>query len=111
MSLVEVDRYFTTVEAEVYRMLLNSHGIDAVLFDTGFNNAEGGGMATATRLMVLAGDRDDALLSSPTIALVAKQMRDRANVETSTFNAAFNLVARDPVLAPRHCPGQCAAIA
>ena len=60
MSLVEVDRYFTTVEAEVYRMLLNSHGIDAVLFDTGFNNAEGGGMATATRLMVLAGDRDDA---------------------------------------------------
>ena len=60
MSLVEVDRYFTTVEAEVYRMLLNSHGIDAVLFDTGFNNAEGGGMATATRLMVLAGDRNDA---------------------------------------------------
>ena len=60
MSLVEVDRYFTTVEAEVYRMLLNSHGIDAVLFDTGFNNAEGGGMATATRLMVLAGDHDDA---------------------------------------------------
>ena len=60
MSLVEVDRYFTTVEADVYRMLLNSHGIDAVLFDTGFNNAEGGGMATAIRLMVLAGDRDDA---------------------------------------------------
>ena len=60
MSLVELDRYFTTVEAEVYRMLLNSHGIDAVLFDSGFNNAEGGGMATAIRLMVLAGDREDA---------------------------------------------------
>ncbi len=60
MSLVELDRYFTTVEAEVYRMLLNSHGIDAVLFDTGFNTAEGGGMATAIRLMVLDDDRDDA---------------------------------------------------
>ena len=60
MSLVELDRYFTTVEAEVYRMLLNSHGIDAVLFDTGFNTAEGGGMATAIRLMVLDDDRNDA---------------------------------------------------
>ena len=60
MSLVEVDRYVTSVEAEIYRMLLNSHGIDAVLFDTGFNTVEGGGMATAIRLMVLVGDRDEA---------------------------------------------------
>lgn len=60
MGLVEVDRFYTRVEAEVFRMLLNSHGIDSVLFDAGFNNAEGGGMATAIRLMVLAGDHDDA---------------------------------------------------
>lgn len=60
MSLVELKRYFTGVEAEVARLNLESHGIHAVVFDSGLNSAEGGGMATAARLMVLDEDRDEA---------------------------------------------------
>ena len=60
MSLVELKRYFTAIEAEVDRTVLASHGIEAVVFDSGLNSAEGGGMATATRLMVLDEDFNDA---------------------------------------------------
>ena len=60
MSLVELKRYFTAIEAEVDRTVLASHGIEAVVFDSGLNGAEGGGMATAARLMVLDEDLNDA---------------------------------------------------
>jgi hypothetical protein len=60
VSLVELKRYFTGVEAEVARLNLESHGIHAVVFDSGLNSAEGGGMATAARLMVLDEDLDEA---------------------------------------------------
>jgi len=60
VSLVELKRYFTSIEAEVARTVLGSHGIEAVVFDSGLNSAEGGGMATAVRLMVLDEDFDDA---------------------------------------------------
>ncbi len=60
MSLVELDRYFTSIEAEVARTVLLSHGIDAVVFDTGLNSSEGGGLASAVRLMVSDEDLDDA---------------------------------------------------
>jgi hypothetical protein len=61
VSLVEVQRYFTWIEAEVARTALASHGIEAVVFDSGLNSAEGGGLASAVRLMVLDEDYDEAL--------------------------------------------------
>lgn len=60
MSLVEIDRYFTPVEADLNRMLLESYGVSAVLFDAGLNCVEGGGLATAVRLMVLDEEYDEA---------------------------------------------------
>jgi hypothetical protein len=60
LSLIEVARFFTSVEAEVARLNLQSHGLHAVVFDSGLNSAEGGGMATAARLMVLDEDVDEA---------------------------------------------------
>ena len=61
MSLVEVNRYFTSIEAEVARTVLESHGIEALIFDSGLNTMEGGGLASAVRLMVLDEDQDEAL--------------------------------------------------
>jgi hypothetical protein len=60
VSLVELARYYTSVEGEVVRLLLGSHGINAFLFDTGLNTAEGGGPITAVRLMVLEEEFDEA---------------------------------------------------
>ena len=60
MSLVEVARFYTRVEGDVVRLLLGSHGIEAILFDAGLNYAEGGGLATPVRLMVLDDDLEDA---------------------------------------------------
>ena len=60
MSLVELNRYFTSIEAEVARTVLQSHGIEALIFDSGLNNMEGGGLASAVRLMVLDEDFDEA---------------------------------------------------
>ncbi len=61
MSLVEARRYFTSIEAEVARTVLESHGIVALVFDSGLNSAEGGGLATAVRLMVLDEDYEEAI--------------------------------------------------
>ena len=60
MSLVELDRFPTSIEAEVLRTLLQSHGLHAVVFDAGLNSAEGGGLATAARLMVLEEEAKEA---------------------------------------------------
>ena len=60
MNLVELKRYFTGIEAEVARSVLASHGIEAVVFDSGLNSAAGGGLATAVRLMVLEEDLGEA---------------------------------------------------
>jgi hypothetical protein len=60
MSLVELDRFSTAIEAEVLRTLLESHGLHAVVFDSGLNSAEGGGLATAARLMVLEEELEEA---------------------------------------------------
>jgi hypothetical protein len=61
VSLVELKRFFSGIEAEVARTALASHGIEALVFDSGLNSAEGGGLATAARLMVLDEDYDEAL--------------------------------------------------
>lgn len=60
MSLIELKRFFSSIEAEVARTILGSHGIEAVIFDSGLNSAEGGGMASAARLMVLEEDLAEA---------------------------------------------------
>ena len=60
MSLVELARFSTSIEAEIIRTLLESHGIPAHVFDAGLNSAEGGGLATAARVMVVDEDYDEA---------------------------------------------------
>ena len=59
-GLVEIRRFNRLIEAELARTYLESHGVGAVVFDSGLNIAEGGGVATAARLMVLDEDHDEA---------------------------------------------------
>lgn len=61
MSLVELARFNRRIEGELERTYLESHGVHAVIFDAGLNIIEGGGLATAVRLMVLDEDYDEAL--------------------------------------------------
>ena len=60
MSLVELGRYNTRVEADVARLTLESHEIDAVLFDAEMHSYLGVGFLMPVRLMVLDEDRADA---------------------------------------------------
>ena len=60
MSLVELARYNTRVEADVARLTLESHEIDAVLFDAEMHSYLGVGFLMPVRLMVLDEDRADA---------------------------------------------------
>ena len=66
-GLVELRRFNRLIEAEIARTFLESHGVGAVVFDSGLNIMEGGGLATAVRLMVLDEDVDLArrLLAKP----------------------------------------------
>lgn len=61
MSLVELARYGTRVEAELARLALNAEGIDAVIFDAEANNFFGGGGLISVRLMVLEEEFDEAV--------------------------------------------------
>ena len=61
MSLVELARFATRIEADLARLALEAEGIDAILFDAEANSFFGGGGLVAVRLMVLEEDRDDAL--------------------------------------------------
>jgi len=61
VSLVELARFNWVYQAELERAFLESQGLHAVVFDSGLNIAEGGGFATAVRLMVLDEDYDEAL--------------------------------------------------
>ena len=53
LSLVELARFATHVDADIDRLTLQADGIDAVLFDAETNNFFGGGGLIAVRLMVL----------------------------------------------------------
>lgn len=59
-GLVEAVRFNWVFQADLARTLLESHGLHAVVFDSGLNIAEGGGFATAVRLMVLDEDLAEA---------------------------------------------------
>ncbi|QNN64832.1 DUF2007 domain-containing protein [Sphingomonas rhizophila] len=60
MSLVELGRYASHVDADVDRLALQARGIDAVLFDAETNNFFGAGGLIWVRLMVLDEDLDAA---------------------------------------------------
>ena len=53
MSLVELARFGTRVEADLARLALDAEGIDAVIFDAEANSFFGGGGLISVRLMVL----------------------------------------------------------
>ena len=59
-GLVELARFNWAYQADLARTFLESHGLHAVVFDSGLNVAEGGGIAIAVRLMVLDEDFDEA---------------------------------------------------
>ena len=60
-GLVELRRFDKLIEAEIARTFLESHGVEAVVFDSGLNIVEGGGLVTAVRLMVLEEDYEEAV--------------------------------------------------
>ena len=59
MALIELARFQTKVEADLARLLLQSEGIEAILFDAEMNSF-GWGPMIPVRLMVLDEDRDVA---------------------------------------------------
>ena len=61
MSLVELARFATRIEADLARLHLEAEGIDTILFDAEANSFFGGGGLASVRLMVLDEDREDAL--------------------------------------------------
>lgn len=61
MSLVELARFDNRIEAELARLLLASHDVEAILFDAEMNSF-GLGPMMPVRLMVL--DEDRALAES-----------------------------------------------
>ena len=60
MSLVELARFGTRVEADLARLALADNDIEAVIFDAEANSFFGGGGLIAVRLMVLDDDVDAA---------------------------------------------------
>jgi Putative prokaryotic signal transducing protein len=60
MPLVELGRYPFAMQAEIARTFLESHGIGALVFDSGMNIADSSAIAIPVRLMVLDEDRDEA---------------------------------------------------
>ncbi len=60
MSLVELARFGTRVEADLARLALEAEDIEAVIFDAEANSFFGGGGLIAVRLMVLEEDAKTA---------------------------------------------------
>lgn len=58
--MVEVGRYLTMVEADLARLLLGSHGTEALVLDSQMNNFYGG-IAMPVRLVVDDEDEAEAL--------------------------------------------------
>ena len=60
MSLVELARFATRVEADLARLALGEEDIDAIVFDAETNSFFGGGGLIAVRLMILDEDYEAA---------------------------------------------------
>lgn len=58
-SLVEAARFNWAYQAELFRMFLESHGIDAIVFDTQSSGYSEGALV-GVRVMVLDEDQADA---------------------------------------------------
>lgn len=58
-GLVEAARFDRAFEAELFRMFLESHGLEAIVFDTHSQGYSEGAMV-GVRVMVLDEDLDDA---------------------------------------------------
>ena len=65
MSLVELARFATRVEADLARLALDAEDIEAVIFDAEANSFFGGGGLIAVRLMV---HEDDAPAAAAILA-------------------------------------------
>jgi len=60
MALVELFRYPFPMNAEIAKGFLESHGLGAVIFDSGMNIADSAAIAIPVRLMVLDEDLEKA---------------------------------------------------
>lgn len=60
MALVELATYTNAMEAAIVKGLLETAGIDAVLFDHGMNIADSSGWLVPVRVMVLDDDLVEA---------------------------------------------------
>ena len=60
MSLVELSRFGSRIDADLARLLLEDEGIGAIIFDGQVNNFYGGFGLIPVRLMVLEQDFDEA---------------------------------------------------
>lgn len=60
MSLVKLARYSMAMNAEIAHSFLESHGVGAVVFDSGMNIADSAAFAIPVRLMVLDEDYEEA---------------------------------------------------
>jgi len=60
VSLVELARFDTRVEADLARLALEAAEIDAIIFDAGANSFVGGGGLIGVRLMVLEAEFEAA---------------------------------------------------
>ena len=60
MSLAELARYGTRVEADLARLALDAEGIESVIFDAEANSFFGGGGLIGVRLMVLEEELEEA---------------------------------------------------
>lgn len=61
MALTELARYPFFMNAEIAKGLLESHGLGAVVFDSGMNIADSAAIAIPVRLMVLEEDLAEAM--------------------------------------------------
>lgn len=60
MALAELARYPFSMNAEIAKGYLESHGLGAVIFDSGMNIADSAAIAIPVRLMVLEEDMEEA---------------------------------------------------
>ena len=60
MSLVELARFGSRIDADLARLMLEDEGIGAVIFDGQVNSFYGGFGLIPVRLMVLADEYDEA---------------------------------------------------
>ena len=109
--MIEVACFYSPVEADLARLLLDSHGIDSFLLDTQMSNFFGGAM-TPVRLLVIEEDYREAkaILAEDRLANRATNAPP-AQAEPRPVRAPIQFLARDAIFALRHRPCQRRSIA